>query len=80
LSGAAPTPVGGDGQLCGTQGQRVAVIAPVVTELVPDIQTAKSPIAEAIACVLVIVGKSPLVRPRADVVDPTDPGRHLLFL
>ena len=25
LSGEAPTPVGGDGQLCGTQRQRVAV-------------------------------------------------------
>jgi hypothetical protein len=34
LSGAVPTPVGGDGQLCGTRRQRVAMIAPVVKDLV----------------------------------------------
>jgi hypothetical protein len=35
MSGAAPTPVGGDGQLCGTRRQRVATaIAPIVKELI----------------------------------------------
>ena len=35
MSGAAPTPVGGDGQLCGTRRKRVATaIAPIVKELI----------------------------------------------
>jgi hypothetical protein len=37
LSGAAPTPVGGDGQLRGTRRQRVAsAIAPIVKELISE--------------------------------------------
>jgi hypothetical protein len=34
LSGAPPTPVGGDGHLCGTRQQRFAAIAPTVKELI----------------------------------------------